>query len=110
MGKGYISRSFCVLETYAAVYNNVPLRVVQTMSYERAELERVLAPSNPDDGHILRRYWAGPVKSAHSDTRNPDDKKMIDNFIMSLPDGFEGFDAIVTQAILDSANPRGGWD
>merc|ERR1712107_151747 len=66
--KGYISRSFCVFETYAAVYNNVPLRVIQTMSTDRAELERILAPSNPDDGCILGRYWAGSVKSAQSDT------------------------------------------
>merc|ERR1712137_585815 len=98
--KGYVKRSFCLIEVYAAVAGNVNLAVQQDI-WTRWQLEILLAPELPSAKYLADK-WVGPIDCKEATTRNSADKDMIDGYIASLDDGHALLNKVVTQAILDS--------
>lgn len=82
----YLGRSFCILELYAAVSGDVAL-LVKTNAWTSSA--------------VFERY--GPIDVSKATARNPDDKKLIDEFISSLPGGHARLNEAVTDAIRNSA-------
>jgi hypothetical protein len=109
----YATRTFCVLELYAAVAGGVRL-VCHTADGDRAKTE----------GRLLEK----PPNTAAASTRNSADKNLIDEYIISSI-GFAALDELVARTIIaggvckkhlrvrcpdcypgESASPSGGYD
>ena len=84
----YMTRSFCILETFAAV--------------EAAATFMCVSPWWQDGMQFLLEQ--APVDSASASTWHTEDKEKIDTFIRETV-GFDDFDSIVTNAIIDGAVP-----
>jgi hypothetical protein len=99
----YTKRCFCVLEFYAAVSEGCRFMCVQTMTAKKSTLQALLAPERPTEG-FASKYWVGPIRSAEATARRQKDKDLIMGFIRLLSGGFQKFDHVVSQAILDSCS------
>jgi hypothetical protein len=86
----YLKRSFCILELYAALVSHGQLICKTTPSFTV--------------------YFAGnKVNSAEASTRRPEDKALIDGFIVAeVSGGFEEFDRVVKDAAMASAKESWG--
>lgn len=101
----YLSRSFCVLELFAAVKGRVALQC-RTNSCREAVMPRLMS-SKPTESKFYARGWCGPVNVASAKTRDAKDKELIDSFIIEHI-GFEEFDRIITAAVIDADGIQGG--
>ena len=86
----YLTRSFCILEIFAAVDAGATLLVQM---------------------HFLRAFGvaldlvAKPVDTKKAQTRREKDKATIDGFVEAMPGGFETLNATITEAIRKAAVP-----
>jgi len=88
----YFKRSFCLLEFYAASTSDVTL--ITDIKLNREELGDLLKTSS--------------IRSAEAETRDVDDKALIDGFILSgIPGGFAELDRIATSRLLSDARHAG---
>lgn len=55
----YFSRSFSILELYAAIKGGATLGINQMISSSKKNWPQTLAPAKPDDD-CLRKFWIGP--------------------------------------------------
>jgi len=95
----YLSRSFCILETFAAVAGNADLFCFTRNSSGN------LVPFGGKDG-LNSKCMNQPVNSSQAATRNAEDKAKIDRFIEGSC-GFAELDKLVSRAILDGAAGNG---
>jgi len=95
----YLSRSFCILETFAAVAGNADLFCFTRNSSGN------LVPFGGKDG-LNSKCMNQPVNSSQAATRNAEDKAKIDRFIEGSC-GFAELDKLVSRAILDGAADNG---
>ena len=84
----YTSRSFYVLEVYAAVVGEATLICDQVGCLS---------------SYVQKRLQHRPLQSQLATTRDERDKKLIDNFIKEHV-GFDNLDRIVTQAVINGSH------
>ena len=88
--RAYLTRSFCILEIFAAVDAGATLLV--QMHFLRAF-------------GVAAELAANPVDAKKAQTRSEKDKATIDGFVEAMPGGFEKLDATITEAIKAAAVP-----
>ena len=86
--QAYLTRSFCILEIFAAVDAGATL-LVQMNVIRAFDVTAVLA--------------ASPVDAKAAQTRREKDKATIDGFVEAMPGGFEKLNATITEAIQKAA-------
>ena len=86
--QAYLTRSFCILEIFAAVDAGATL-LVQMHVVRAFDVEVELA--------------ARPVDAKKAQTRREKDKATIDGFVEAMPGGFETLNATITEAIKKAA-------
>ena len=86
--QAYLTRSFCILEIFAAVDAGATLLV--QMHYLRAF-------------GAAAELAANPVDAKKAQTRREKDKATIDGFVEAMPGGFETLNATITEAIKKAA-------
>jgi len=84
----YLTRSFCILEIFAAVEAGATL-LVQMHFLKAFDVATELA--------------ARPVDAKKAQTRSPEQKATIDGFVEAMPGGFKTLNATVTEAIKKAA-------
>jgi hypothetical protein len=93
---GYFSRSFCILEVYAAIVSEAKLKLPTGIEF--ADFPH--KPSPPVQAH--REFIERCIKSADATTRDSADKKLIDAFICeNIAGGFDALDAIIIKTLQD---------
>lgn len=99
----YLSRSFCLLEIFSAMGDEMNL-ICYGNRVHRGVLEAQLAPHCPQawQHYWPRDRWVGPINTASASTSNTRDKQKIDDYIQESF-GFARFDLEVSQAILRGA-------
>ena len=88
--QAYLTRSFCILEIFAAVDAGATLLV--QMHFLRAF-------------GVAAELAARPVDAKAAQTRREKDKATIDGFVEAMPGGFERLNATITEAIKKAAVP-----
>jgi len=88
--QAYLTRSFCILEIFAAVDAGATLLV--QMHFLRAF-------------GVAAELAARPVDAKKAQTRRDKDKATIDGFVEAMPGGFETLNATITEAIKKAAVP-----
>jgi len=88
--QAYLTRSFCILEIFAAVDAGATL-LVQMHFLKAFDVTAELA--------------AKPVDAKAAQTRSTEQKATIDGFVEAMPGGFETLNATVTEAIKKAAVP-----
>jgi len=88
--QAYLTRSFCILEIFAAVDAGATL-LVQMHFLKAFDVTAELA--------------ARPVDAKAAQTRSLEAKATIDGFVEAMPGGFETLNATVTEAIKKAAVP-----
>ena len=88
--QAYLTRSFCILEIFAAVDAGATLLV--QMHYLRAF-------------GVAVELAARPVDAKAAQTRRDKDKATIDGFVEAMPGGFETLNAKIDEAIKKAAVP-----
>ena len=86
--QAYLTRSFCILEIFAAVDAGVTLLV--QMHFLKAF-------------DVAAELTARPVDAKAAQTRREKDKATIDGFVEAMPGGFEKLNATITEAIKKAA-------
>ena len=82
--QAYLTRSFCILEIFAAVDAGATLLV--QMHFLRAF-------------DVASELAASPVDAKAAQTRREKDKATIDGFVEAMPGGFETLNTTITEAI-----------
>ena len=91
--QAYLTRSFCILEIFAAVDAGATL-LVQMHGVRAFGMAVELA--------------ARPVDAKKAQTRREKDKATIDGFVEAMPGGFERLNATIAEAIKKAAVPIAG--
>ena len=86
--QAYLTRSFCILEIFAAVDAGATLLV--QMNFLKAF-------------DVAAELAARPVDAKAAQTRREKDKATIDGFVEAMPGGFEKLNATITEAIKKAA-------
>ena len=86
--QAYLTRSFCILEIFAAVEAGATL-LVQMHAVRAVDVAAELA--------------VRPVDAKKAQTRRDQDKATIDGFVEAMPGGFEKLNATITEAIKKAA-------
>merc|ERR1711871_1752108 len=103
---GYVKRSFCVIELYAAVLGNCKLALASPAESENdaREMLMTLEPGKRPPGGWYAGIWNGPIDARAAQTGNIRDKQLIDSYVEKMDGGFDRLNATTTEAIIKAAN------
>lgn len=102
-GIGYFEHSCCMLDMYGCVAGKCGLICINNETIRKEELRQILI-ANPAAVTIdyCRRHWNGPIDAKAARAHRDVDKKLIDDFIMALPGGFDYVNEVVTEALVSA--------
>merc|ERR1739848_635694 len=72
------------------------------MRYKIGEDREAALPDGDWDNALMRETWVGPIKVESAKARDEADKRMIDDYIMSLHGGFDTINQSVKDAMIAS--------